>query len=394
MIFSSHLSLFFSRTKPESEKDGSKATKFSRLLGLISNEDVDAAANNGRGSRDARDYEIEAFKNTPIFSSAAHELVESRISSSSEVAGDVDQASTAELMPQYGLLGALQHEPVTGGISDLKERLSRLQADEREYQAQVDPVDRLVLANMNVPWSSFICGSQGSGKSHTLSCLLENALVSGGPEDSPAAPGNLPAPLAAIQFHYDSFTSEETTQLCEAAYLCSNGKTPVTILVSPSNIWAMKRLYSNLPGLPPDAPRPRVLPLYLSEDQLNIGRMLKLMAVNPNKNAASGGSNAGPLYIEIVRSMVREVSWIQVPPPPPRLPGPDVAHDRVTVDGYGRPWVHLHPLPEEAQQAEVGEGTGGPAQYAPEVAGQFHGAIGHLDPLDPACRQRRGHMGL
>jgi hypothetical protein len=34
-----------------------------------------------------------------------------------------------------------------------------------------------VLLNTDAPWSAFLCGSQGSGKSHTLSCMLENCLL-------------------------------------------------------------------------------------------------------------------------------------------------------------------------------------------------------------------------
>jgi pantothenate kinase-related protein Tda10 len=38
----------------------------------------------------------------------------------------------------------------------------------------IDPV----FLNVNSPWSMFICGSQGSGKSHALSCVLESCLLS------------------------------------------------------------------------------------------------------------------------------------------------------------------------------------------------------------------------
>jgi hypothetical protein len=34
-----------------------------------------------------------------------------------------------------------------------------------------------VLLNTDSPWSAFLCGSQGSGKSHALSCMLENCLL-------------------------------------------------------------------------------------------------------------------------------------------------------------------------------------------------------------------------
>ncbi|KAF2195615.1 hypothetical protein K469DRAFT_734157 [Zopfia rhizophila CBS 207.26] len=34
-----------------------------------------------------------------------------------------------------------------------------------------------VLLNTNSPWSAFLCGSQGLGKSHMLFCILENCLL-------------------------------------------------------------------------------------------------------------------------------------------------------------------------------------------------------------------------
>lgn len=100
--------------------------------------------------------------------------------------------------------------------------------------------------------------------------------------------------------HYDNYTSYSATQYCEAAYLCSSG-IPVTVLVCPSNIWAMSRLYSNLPGLKPGVPRPKVVPLYLSEDKLNISRMLKLMAVDTS-------SAPTPMYMEVVMGIIREMA--------------------------------------------------------------------------------------
>ncbi|KAK7745205.1 hypothetical protein SLS62_009834 [Diatrype stigma] len=175
----------------------------------------------------------------------------------------------ASLIAQYGLVGMLQDDALA-------------------------PEDRLVLANLNVPWSAFICGSQGAGKSHTVSCFLENALAAN------QGAGELSHPLAGLVMHYDHYSNFNSTQLCEAAYLCSAG-IPVNVLVSPSNIWAMRRLYANLPGLPPDAPRPRVLPLYLEDKQLDISRILKLMAVNPNAKKT-------PLYMDVIMDIARTMA--------------------------------------------------------------------------------------
>ncbi|KAI4599519.1 hypothetical protein KJ359_001963 [Pestalotiopsis sp. 9143b] len=63
----------------------------------------------------------------------------------------------------------------------------------------------------------------------------------------------------------------------------------------------MKRLYKRLPDLPPGANRPNVMPLYLTTNQLNISRILKLMAVDP-------GSDSTPLYLEVVMNIVRQMA--------------------------------------------------------------------------------------
>lgn len=278
--------LVHTQTHPVGDENATKTSKFSQLVGLVE----DAAADDQTVDVTSYDHQIEtireAFRNAPLFSSAAHEFVESAVNPRAITDGG------SELIPQYGLVGALQavdsNNPTT-------------------CKAEIQ--DRLVLANLHVPWSTFICGSQGSGKSHTLTCLLENLLINQDAgaetaEDAGPSVGRLQTPLAAMMFHYDNFTGGTTTQLCEAAYLCSSGKVPVTILVAPSNLWAMRRLYHNLPGLPPDAPRPRVLPLYLSDSQLTISRILKMMAVD----VTSAGPGSGPLYMDLVRSIIREMA--------------------------------------------------------------------------------------
>lgn len=92
-----------------------------------------------------------------------------------------------------------------------------------------DHTDRRLFFNVTTPSSIFICGSQGSGKSHTLSCLLENCLV-----DSDAT--MLPRPLSALLFHYDSFISDDGGSPCEAAFLASLSGVQVRIICAPTNI--------------------------------------------------------------------------------------------------------------------------------------------------------------
>jgi hypothetical protein len=182
------------------------------------------------------------------------------------------------IFPQYGLLGA---------------RLATCSSQHGPISQPLQTEENFVFANMNAPWSTFICGSQGAGKSHSLSCLLENSLL------ATSSAGVNPKPLAGLVFHYDSFTGYETAQLCEAAYLCSAG-VPVRVLVSRSNFAAMHKLYNNLPGLPANGPKPEVIPLYFSEKQLNISRMLTLMAVR--------GNGQLPLYIEVLNKILRDMA--------------------------------------------------------------------------------------
>ena len=243
---------------PEEQDDDPEEKDISSYLRLITSSNVAHISTSGGAST------TENIRNAPLFSGRVKKVLES-----GELAANDDEAANS--LTQYGLLGL------------------RRKSDYNNHDKEND----LVFANMNAPWSTFICGVQGSGKSHTLSVLLENALLT----NSPA--GVLPHPLAAIVFHYDKFSSYVSTQLCETAYLCSAG-IPVRVLVSPSNMWTMHELYSRLPGLPAGSPRPKVLPLYFSERQLSISTMMTLMAVSEN--------NRPPLYLEVLYRVLRDMA--------------------------------------------------------------------------------------
>ncbi|KAK8206131.1 hypothetical protein IWZ01DRAFT_410759, partial [Phyllosticta capitalensis] len=152
-----------------------------------------------------------------------------------------------------------------------------------------------LFLNTNAPFSVFLCGSQGSGKSHTLSCILEGCLLR---EPDAAAIGRLPQPLEAIVFHYDAWSSgvdDGGGGICEAAHLASQG-IKVRVLVSPSNYWALERAYrKEVRG-----GRVEVGVLKLSEADLSAKRMLTLMAFD-------GHEGKVPLYMEVIHRILRDM---------------------------------------------------------------------------------------
>ena len=125
---------------------------------------------------------------------------------------------------------------------------------------------------------------QGSGKSHTVSVILENMFVTGC-----KALGKLVKPLSGLVLHVGETGACATP--CEAAYVSSSmidnaQPPPVCVYVAPSSLNRMKKVYghfgSNL----------EVKPLYFSESELDAAAFLSLMAVNSSENA--------PLYMHTV----------------------------------------------------------------------------------------------
>jgi hypothetical protein len=178
---------------------------------------------------------------------------------------------------QYGLLGEEINTP------------SVQPSEDHAY----DTADSLVYANHSEPWSAFICGLQGMGKSHSLATMLENCLFESHQY------GKAPNPLTAMAFHFDPYSSTYSTQHCELAYFCNAG-IDVRVLVSPRNLKPMKTHYENLSGLPADAKRPRVFPLKFSEMQLNNASIKALMSF--------GGSTSQPLYMSVLNELLEKLS--------------------------------------------------------------------------------------
>ena len=115
---------------------------------------------------------------------------------------------------QFGLLAGVH--------SDIPNRLGTIPAN-----------DCRLFFNVSPPSSTFICGSQGSGKSHTLSCMLENCLI-------PSIAGHLPSPLTGVVFHYDTFISDSMGSPCEAAFLSTHPQINVRVLCAPTNIHTIR----------------------------------------------------------------------------------------------------------------------------------------------------------
>jgi hypothetical protein len=109
------------------------------------------------------------------------------------ISGSIVQEHSKDAIPQYGLFG-------------------RVIAEGHEAT---------IFHNTNVPFSTFICGVQGSGKSHSTACMLENALI-----PSPQL-GHLRAPVSALVFSYGEFSNGGSGfSVSEAAFLATRLSLP------------------------------------------------------------------------------------------------------------------------------------------------------------------------
>jgi hypothetical protein len=144
-------------------------------------------------------------------------------------------------LPQYGLLG--------------------FDLGNRDNSGNAEPI----LLNTNEPSSVFLCGSQGSGKSYTLSCMLENHLL----KDSAVGVQNETIP--GFVFHYDT---NGAACLAEAASLCTHG-IKVRVLVAWNNYTSMKWLYDGLGAR--FGHRIEVRPLLFQDGDLTATHIQRLM---------------------------------------------------------------------------------------------------------------------
>jgi hypothetical protein len=202
-------------------------------------------------SSDEEGYEVEAG-------------IDTEIQHAPLISANLLAANDRDLVPQYGLLGSYEKE--------------------------------MLFLNTNIPFSAFICGVQGSGKSHTTACILENALV-------PSKQlGRLEKPLSALVFSYGQFSGDGSGfSISEAAFLgASNQKSSgpthvkhINVLVSPSNYIKIAKLYLRIPNV-------TVSKFKLKAKNLDIDIMLTLMNVSESDDT--------PLYMAAVTQILRQMA--------------------------------------------------------------------------------------
>lgn len=194
--------------------------------------------------------------------------------------GGLDEIKTAPIFTESARLRA-EAQALSSGVGDqVFSQYGLLAGDAGDSTS-----DELFYYNVAAPSSIFICGSQGSGKSHTLSCLLENSLF-------PSVANELPRPLTGIVFHYDTFINDSKGSPCEAAYLSTNPAVRVRVLCAPTNVATIRRTYAGLPNV-------AIEPLSIREQDLTTKRMMDLMAVKKGETM--------PLYMHVVNRILREL---------------------------------------------------------------------------------------
>jgi hypothetical protein len=144
--------------------------------------------------------------------------------------------------------------------------------------------------NTNTPSTTIVCGVQGSGKSHSVSVIIENSLISSDEL------GKLPAPLSVVVFHLGAAQGGMHLP-CESAFVRKPGETgqrypiPIKVLVSPSNFKTMSKVYAETGA--------EVVPFYLSTKDLNCTRMFSLMHVTEDTDT--------PLYMQVLQQILRDM---------------------------------------------------------------------------------------
>ncbi|KAG9850206.1 hypothetical protein KCU77_g853, partial [Aureobasidium melanogenum] len=229
-------------------------------------------------SKDKASGADEQLRTTPLVSLTVKETAETN--------------AKTPMFPQYAFLGCRILEPSS---LDEENGTSSTMHGMFGSKTSVDQEPEPVLLNTNSPWSAFICGSQGSGKSYTLSAIIENCLYA-----SPII-GKLPKPLAGVVFHNNTASAHN---ICEAAQLVSMG-VKVNVLVSRSNYHVLGAIYKNAVGSKYEKLL-NVQPLVLQSLHITAERMHRSMAF-------AEGETTVPLYMEVIMRILREMAITRIP---------------------------------------------------------------------------------
>lgn len=242
-----------------------------------------------------RSGEEESIRTTPLFSLAVKYAVDGvplrcitlssrEIDATSSSTGvqseEVDTESTT-----YGALDADETPPIQR-IHPLLPQYGLLGFN-IDGNNELDPPEPIMI-NVHAPNSVFICGSQGSGKSYTLTCLLESFLI------SDHRFGKLQQPVAGLAFHYDS---DSSGAIAESVHLASRGLR-VNVLVSSSNFAAAQDRYHTATQ---DTSNITVEKFLLPPSELSVERMHRLMAFSEK-------SDSVPLYMEVIQRILRHMA--------------------------------------------------------------------------------------
>ncbi|KAI0356493.1 hypothetical protein OH77DRAFT_206502 [Trametes cingulata] len=153
------------------------------------------------------------------------------------------------------------------------------------------PQDPRLYVNTNAPFSALVCGVQGSGKSHTVSVLLENMMIA-----DYSAIGTCEKPLSGLVLHFSE--GGQGALPCEVAWLGRSSTDDfdppsVRVYVSKSSLSTMKRVYEPL------GEDVTVKPLTFSHSELDAQAILSMMAI--------GSSDSAPLYMQSILSILRNL---------------------------------------------------------------------------------------
>ncbi|KNZ73824.1 hypothetical protein J132_09465 [Termitomyces sp. J132] len=199
-----------------------------------------------------------------------------------------DYGGYSKSSSQYGVLGRV--------VSTHQKSLCEKPDDPRIYlntvcRKTISKIHMSYLPLKNAPFSALVCGVQGSGKSHTVSVILESMMLSNCPST-----GLLNKALSGLVLHFGE--GGPSSLPSEAAWLamssCLDVNPPeVRVFVSQSSLNTMKTVYAPL------GEHVTVEPLMFSESELDAQAFLSMMAI--------GSSDSAPLYIQVILTILREL---------------------------------------------------------------------------------------